>query len=116
MPLNGSGSYSAPASTWNPAVTNTTINSTDWTALLADLTTALSTAMYKDGQATPTANIPMGGFKLTGLAAGNASGNSLRYEQVNGVVTTAGDLLQATGAGAFTRVSFGTKGDLLTGS
>jgi hypothetical protein len=82
MPLNGSGTYAAPASTFNPAVTNTTVNSTDWTALLADITTALSTALYKDGQATPTANIPMGGFKLTGLGAGSATGNSLRYEQL----------------------------------
>lgn len=55
MPLNGSGSYSAPASTWNPAVDGTTINSTDWAALLADITTALSTAIYKDGQQTTTA-------------------------------------------------------------
>jgi hypothetical protein len=71
MPLNGSGTYAAPASTFNPAVTNTAVNSTDWTALLADITTALSTALYKDGQATPTANIPMGGFKLTGVGAGH---------------------------------------------
>ncbi len=90
MPLNGSGSYSSPASTWNPAVSNTTINSTDWAALLADLSTALSTAMYKDGQATPTANLPMGGFKLTGLAAGNATGNSVRYEQFFPTFNTTG--------------------------
>lgn len=82
MPLNGSGTFAAPASTWNPATTNTTINSTDWTALLADITTALSTAMYKDGQATPTANIPMGGFKLTGLAAGTLVSDAVRVSQV----------------------------------
>jgi hypothetical protein len=50
MPLNGSGTYAAPASSFNPAVTTTTVNSTDWAALLADITTALSTALYKDGQ------------------------------------------------------------------
>ncbi|MDO8703309.1 MAG: hypothetical protein Q7J84_00035 [Sulfuricaulis sp.] len=38
--------------------------------------------MLKDGTQTLTANIPMGGFKLTGLAAGSATGNSLRYEQL----------------------------------
>lgn len=95
MPLNGSGSYSAPANSWNPAVSGTTINSTDWAALLADLSTALSTALYKDGQQIPTANIPMGGFKLTGLAAGTGAGNSVRYEQVLLLTggTMAGDLL-----------------------
>lgn len=82
MPLNGSGTYAAPVSSFNPAVTNTTINSTDWIALLADLTTALSTAMYKDGQATPTANIPMGGFRITGLGAATASTDAARVSQV----------------------------------
>lgn len=71
-PLNGSGSYVATASTWNPAVTTTTINSTDWNSLLSDLSTVLSTAVYKDGQTTPTANIPMGGFKITGIGAATA--------------------------------------------
>lgn len=82
MPFNGSGTYAAPGSTFNPAVATTTISATDWNALLADLTTALSTCMLKDGQQTPTANIAMGGFKLTGLAAGTGAGNSVRYEQV----------------------------------
>lgn len=100
MPLSGSGSYSAPASSWNPAVANTPINSTDWAALLADLSTALSTAMYKDGQQIPTANLPMGGFKLTGLAAGSTAGNSVRYEQIfpalaTTTITLAGPLNEA---------------------
>jgi hypothetical protein len=82
MALNGSGTYVAPASSWNPAVTTTTINSTEWAALLADLTTALSTAMYKDGQSTPTANIGMGGFKLTNLAAGNLVSDAARVSQI----------------------------------
>lgn len=96
MPYNGSGTYAAPASSFNPAVATTTINSTDWAALLADLTTALSTAICKDGQSVPTANLPMGGFKLTGLGAGTGAGNSVRYEQallLNGANTMVGDLL-----------------------
>lgn len=32
--------------------------------------------------ATPTANIAMGGYKFTGLAAGSGNGDSVRYEQV----------------------------------
>lgn len=82
MPFNGSGSYSAPASTWNPAVTSTTINSTDWTALLADFTTAFSLCMTKDGQQTPTANLTMGGFKLTSLGAGTLVSDAVRLSQV----------------------------------
>ncbi len=83
MPLDGNGLWVPAGSSVNPAVNATTISETDWNTLLADLKTALSTAIFKDGQATLTANIPMGGFKLTGLAAGSASGNSVRYEQLS---------------------------------
>ncbi len=65
----------------NPPVTGTTISSA-WAAnTLNDIATGLSTAVLKDGSQTLTANIPMSSFKLTGLAAGSASGDSLRYEQ-----------------------------------
>lgn len=67
MPMNGSGTYAAPASSWNPAVDGVAINSTDWAALLADITTALSTAVYKDGQQTMTAIVPFAaGITLSG--------------------------------------------------
>lgn len=41
----------------------------------------VATAIQKDGSVTFTANQPMGGFKLTGLAAGSGAGDSVRYEQ-----------------------------------
>jgi len=95
-------------STGQPVVTGTVISSTVFNALTADLATGLSTCVLKDGTQTITGNIPMSSFKFTGLAAGSASGDSLRYEQVNGVVTTAGDLLYGTGAGVLARLAIGT--------
>lgn len=98
MPFTN-GVYAAPSNSWNPAVTGTTINSTDWITLLADITTAFSTCLLKDGSQVVTANIPVGGFKFTGLAAGTTNGDSLRYEQLVGVYlllaggTMAGNLL-----------------------
>lgn len=47
-----------------------------------DFATGLSTCIAKDGQSVPTANIPLGGFKLTGLAAGSTAGDSVRFEQL----------------------------------
>jgi len=41
----------------------------------------IATAIQRDGSVAFTANQPMGGFKLTGLAAGSGSGDSVRYEQ-----------------------------------
>lgn len=98
----------------NPVTTGTTISSVWANNTLSDLATGLSTCLLKDGSQTVTANIPMAGFKLTGLGAGSTAGDSVRYEQVVGVVTTAGDIIYASGAGAFTRLGMGTVGQHLS--
>ena len=81
MPYNGSGSYSAPASSWNPAVDGTDINSTDWAALLADIATAFSTCVLKDGSQTATALVPF----AAGLSAGAAAAFNVNS---SGVITS----------------------------
>ena len=81
MPRNGSGTYSLPAG--NPVVTGTTISSTWANNTLSDISTALTGSIARDGQSPPTANIPMGGFKLTGLAAATANGDALRYQSTS---------------------------------
>lgn len=78
MAFDGSGNYTRT----NGVNTGTTVWTTDdaaGTAILSsrhdthdqDLATALSLSYCKDGQSTPTANLPMGGFKFT--TVGNAS-------------------------------------------
>lgn len=78
MPFS-TGTYSAPASSFNPAVAATTISVTDWNALLADLTTALSTCVLKDGTQTVTADIPLSGYKLTGIGTATATGDAMSF-------------------------------------
>lgn len=75
---NGSGTF-VISGTGLPVVTATTISSTVANQLNTDLATGLSTAICKDGQTTPTANIPMGGFKITGIALATALGDALSY-------------------------------------
>jgi len=82
MSRNGSGTYSAPVNSWNPAVNGVSATASDYQALLDDIVAALTASVCKDGQTTMTGNLPMGGFKLTGLAAGSATGNSARWEQL----------------------------------
>lgn len=74
------GVYTLPAG--NPVVTATTIQSSWANTTLSDIATALSTCILKDGTQTLTANIPMAGFKLTGLGAGSAVNDSVRMVQV----------------------------------
>lgn len=78
MSFNGSGTFLIN-SAGQPVVTNTIISSTAFNALTADLATGLSTCLTKDGQTTPTANIPLGGFKLTGVGAATLLGDALSF-------------------------------------
>lgn len=98
MAYNGAGTFNL-YNPGNPVVTGTTISSSWANSTLSDLATGLSTVICKDGQTTLTANIPMANFKLTGLGAGTAAGNSVRYEQSPAYLLTAkGSLISASAA------------------
>lgn len=105
------GVYTLPAG--NPVVTNTTIDSSWANTTLADIATALSTCVLKDGTQTLTANIPMGGFKLTGLAAGTSANDSVRFAQLQAaayayLTGTAGtNTITASGTPTVTALSAG---------
>lgn len=110
MSRDSSGTYSLPAG--NPVVSGTTV-STSWANnTLSDIADELTNSLDKGGRTTPTANLPMGGFKFTGLAAGSAAGQSVRYEQtlLHGYTTVTG---HATTADVF---AAGTFGVLFTGA
>ena len=113
MSYNGSGTFQIN-SAGQPVVTGTTISSTAFNALTADLATGLTTALTKDGQTTPTANIPLGGYKITGLANGTLSTDAMAYGQftafgVPGYTTT------ATTGGTTTLTASSTQQQFFTG-
>jgi len=85
MSFNGSGVFQINTA-GQPVVSGTVISSTAFNALTADLATGLSTCVTKDGQTTPTANIPMGNYKFTGLGAGTDAGDSATLGQVQSTV------------------------------
>jgi hypothetical protein len=87
LSYNGSGTFNIN-SAGQPVVSGTVISSTAFNALTADLGTGLSTALTKDGQTTPTANIPMGTFKLTGLGVGTAAADAVRLSQLQNFSTS----------------------------
>jgi hypothetical protein len=81
MSYNGSGVFQINT-TGQPVVAGTVISSTAFNALTSDLATGLSTAITKDGQTTPTANIPLAGFKITGLGAATVGTDAVQYGQI----------------------------------
>jgi len=90
MARNGSGTYNRAVA---PYVAGTTITAATVNSEMDDIATALTQSMARDGQAPATANIPMGGFRLTGL--GNAIANT-DAAALGQVMAKAGDT--ATGA------------------
>ena len=98
MAFNGSGVFVINSS-GQPVVANTVISSTVFNALTADLATGLSTCITKDGQTTPTANIPMGTFKFTNLGNGSAATDSATLGQVQASTTK---LVTVTGTDTIT--------------
>ncbi len=84
MPYNGSGTYAAPAlpGSFNPATVGGSATDTAWNTLLADLSTALSTTITKDGQTTVTADIPMATHKITGMGAATADTGAVNRGQM----------------------------------
>jgi len=111
MSYNGSGTFQINTA-GQPVVTGTVISSTAFNSLTSDLATGLSTAITKDGQTTVTANIPMANFKITGLGAGTAAADAVRFSQLQGstdklLTVTGTDTYVATASPALTAYAAG---------
>jgi hypothetical protein len=89
MSRNGSGNYTAPASSF-PVVGGTVIEATKFNTTVNDIAAALTGSIAADGQTPITANLPMGNHKLTGLLAGTVSGDSVRYEELVALIAATG--------------------------
>lgn len=81
MSYNGSGTFNINTA-GQPVVPGTVISSTVFNALTSDLAGGLTNAVTKDGQTTPTSNLKMGGFKLTGLGAGTVATDAVNVSQL----------------------------------
>lgn len=98
---NGSGTYARAVSAY---VYGTIISQTDVNAEMDDIATALTASLAKDGQTVPTANLPMGGYKLTGLGSATVGTDALALGQMtaSGGSALVGFLQSGTGATART--------------
>jgi len=81
MARNGSGTYTLPNPTFS---SGTAISSSAVNANNADLSSEITNSLPRDGQAAPTANVPFGGYKITGLGAGSNSTDSATLGQIQG--------------------------------
>lgn len=95
MAWNGTGTYNLPAA-YTPEVNGTVVDATRYNGATSDIATGITAALAKNGENSATANLRMGGFKLTGVAAATAAGDAVRFEQANLLVSDATITLAAT--------------------
>lgn len=88
MSFDSSGTYTPPAPAY-PAVGGTAIKAADSNTIVADLATALSMCLLRDGRAAMSGALNMGTHKIRGLSAGTTNGDAVRYEQLTAVATAA---------------------------
>lgn len=81
-PYNGNGTFSPPPADY-PAVTGTVINSSKRNAIDNDFSNGLTNCVTRDGQSPATADIPLGGYRLTNVGNGTASGDAANVAQLN---------------------------------
>lgn len=82
MPFNGSGTFVPLSPPDFPALPFTTILASQFNNNLNDIiTNGLTDCMTRDGQSPPTANIPMAGFRLTGLGAATQPTDAAQLQQ-----------------------------------
>lgn len=78
MPRNGSGVCTPAISYVADQAAATPPQASRFDTNFADLANEITHSICTDGQSTVTANIPMSGYKLTGLGASTASGDAVR--------------------------------------
>lgn len=85
MPFDGNGTYEPPSPEY-PAISGQVIYADDWNAIVEDIAMALSNCITRDGQSPALADISLGGFKITNLAAAVATGQAVRFDEFDLVV------------------------------
>lgn len=82
MPFNGAGTFTLTYDWEQDKLNGIKIRADRMMGQEQDIADGLSDVVTRDGQSPPTANLPMGGFKLTGLGAGSGANDSVRMAQL----------------------------------
>jgi lipoprotein-anchoring transpeptidase ErfK/SrfK len=84
MPLNGSGTFSRLYTWVNDRINGVKITDSRMDAEFDGIATALSSALYKDGQQTNAANQNWGGFRLTNLGDATSAADAVNRQTGDG--------------------------------
>lgn len=90
---------------YSPEVNGTIIDAVRYNGLTSDLAAGITASIAKNGENVPLANLPMGGFKHTGVAPATAAGQYLEYSQAIALGVAAGIIPQRAKSEAYTLVA-----------
>lgn len=99
MPFSGTGIFTRVYQWVNDAANNLDVDATRTDTDSNDIADGLTNCITRDGQSPATANIPLGGFKLTGVGTGTAATDGVNFAQVfvapsfTGGITYSGGLI-----------------------
>lgn len=82
MPFNGVGVFQRVYQWVQDAANGIFVDATRTDTDSNDIAAGLTNCVTRDGQSTWLANLPAGGFKITGMAVGSAVSDSVNYGQV----------------------------------
>ena len=83
MAWSGTGTFSRIVTTVSPATSGTTIDVADQNTYTADVTNGINACLAKNGENTPSSDLPMGGQKHTGVADGVAANDYAALGQLH---------------------------------
>lgn len=99
MAYNGNGVFTFPYNWVNDAANGIPITASRMDTQFQNATDGFNNVICRDGQSTISANIPWGGFKITGLAVATIPGDALSYGQAGNFTNlTVSGTLGVTGA------------------
>lgn len=81
MAWNGVGTFLLNP-LFSPESNGNVVDAVRYNGLTNDIAQGITACLAKNGENTPTANLPMGGYKHTGAGAATAAGEYAVYEQV----------------------------------
>ena len=96
---DGSGVYTAPSNSFNPAVTGATIDPTDWNAILDDLESALTDSMTGPASSTDDGIVIFDGTNGRAVKDSGLTASGADTSFVTGTAGTSGDLVTWNGDG-----------------
>ena len=108
MAFNGTGTFVRAYNWATDAANSIMIDATRMDGEDNGFASGLSNCLTRDGQSPALANIPLGGFKITGLANGTNATDAAAFGQISGFATLASPVFTGTPAAPTAAVNTNT--------